>query len=55
MAKGAVEAGHTVEAVRQGHAALIFNETIAANMQPAGLPSLKDLFFARENQIPVFG
>jgi uncharacterized protein len=56
MAKGAVEAGHTVEVVLQGDAALLFNETIAANVQPVGLPSLKDLFgFAREDQIPVFG
>jgi uncharacterized protein len=56
MAKGAVEAGHTVEVVLQRDAALLFNETIAANVQPVGLPSLKDLFgFAREDQIPVFG
>jgi predicted peroxiredoxin len=56
MAKGAVEAGHSVEVVLQGDAALLFNETIAANVQPVGLPSLNDLLgFARENQIPVFG
>ncbi len=56
MAKGALEAGHTVEVALQGDAALLFNETIAANVQPVGLPSVKDLLgFLQENHIPVFG
>jgi predicted peroxiredoxin len=56
MAKGAVEAGYAAEIVFQGDAVLLFNETIAANVQPVGLPNVKDLLaFARANQIPVFG
>jgi predicted peroxiredoxin len=56
MAKGAVEAGHSAEVVLQGNAALLFNETIVANVQPVGLPSLKELFaFLRDNRVPVFG
>lgn len=56
MAKGAVEAGHSAEVVLQGNAALLFNETIAANVQAVGLPSLSELFaFLRDNHVPVFG
>jgi len=56
MAKGAVEAGHAAEVVLQGNAALLFNETIAANVQPVGLPSLSELFaYLRDHRIPVFG
>jgi hypothetical protein len=55
MAKGAVEAGHAAEVV-QGNAALLFDGTIAANVQPVGLPSLSELFaYLRDNRIPVFG
>ena len=55
MARGAVEAGHTAEVVFQGDAALLFNETIAANVQPVGLPSLTELFaFLREHHVSVF-
>ena len=56
MARGAVEAGRTAEVVFHGDAALLFNETIPANVQPVGLPSLKELFaFLRENHVSVFG
>ena len=56
MAKGAVEAGHSAEVVLQGDAALLFNETIAANVQPVGLPSVKELLaFLRDNHVFVFG
>jgi predicted peroxiredoxin len=56
MARGAFEAGHAVEVVLQGDAALLFNDTIAANVQPVGLPSLRELFaFMGEKEIPVFG
>ena len=56
MAKGAKEAGHDVEVALQGDAVVLFNETVAANVQPMGLPSLKELLaFARTNGIPVYG
>jgi hypothetical protein len=53
---GSLRTGHAVEVVLQGDAALLFNDTIAANVQPVGLPSLRELFaFMREKEIPVFG
>ena len=56
MAKGAKEAGHEVEVALQGDAVVLFNEAIAGNVQPVGLPSLKELLaFARTNGIPVYG
>jgi hypothetical protein len=56
MARGAAEAGHDVEIVFQGEAAFLFNETVAANVPPVGLPSVKDLLaFVHENRISVFG
>ncbi len=56
MAKGAKEAGHDVEIALQGDAVVLFNETVAANVQPVGLPSVKELLeYMRSNQIPVYG
>jgi len=56
MARGAAEAGHDMEIVFQGEAAFLFNETVAANVHPVGLPSVKDLLaFMRESRISVFG
>lgn len=56
MAKGAKEAGHEVEIALQGDAVILFNPTVAENVQPVGLPSLKELMgFARDNKIPVYG
>lgn len=56
MAKGAVEAGHTVEVVLQGDAVVLFNDTIAENVHPVGLPGVKELLgFLRDNKIPVYG
>ena len=56
MAKGAKEAGHDVEIALQGDAVVLFNEAVAANVQPMGLPSLKELLaFTRSNKIPVYG
>ncbi len=56
MAKGAKEAGHDVEIALQGDAVVLFNEAVAANVQPMGLPSLKELLaFTRTNKIPVYG
>ena len=56
MAKGAKEAGHDVEVALLGDAVVLFNETVAANVQPMGLPSLKELLaFTRSNKIPVYG
>ena len=56
MAKGAKEAGHDVEVALQGDAVVLFNEAVAANVQPMGLPSLKELLaFTRTNNIPVYG
>ena len=56
MAKGAKEAGHDVEVALQGDAVVLFNEAVAENVQPMGLPSLKDLLaFMRTNKIPVYG
>ena len=56
MAKGATEAGHDVEIALQGDAVVLFNEAVAANVQPMGLPSLKELLaFTRANKIPVYG
>ena len=34
MAKGAKEAGHDVEIALQGDAVVLFNEAVAANVQP---------------------
>ena len=56
MAKGAKEAGHDVEVVLQGDAVVLFNETVSDNVQPVGLPSIKDLMgFLKDNKIPVYG
>ncbi len=56
MAKGAVEAGYGVEIVLQGEAVSLFHPTIAENVQPVGLPSVKELLgFLRDNKIPVYG
>ena len=56
MAKGAKEAGHDVEVVLQGDAVVLFNEAVAENVHPVGLPSLKELLaFTKTNQIPVYG
>ena len=56
MAKGAKEAGHDVEIALLGDAVVLFNEAVAANVQPMGLPSLKELLaFTRANKIPVYG
>ena len=56
MAKGAKEAGHDVEIALQGDAVVLFNEAVAANVQPMGLPSLKELLaFTRTSKIPVYG
>ena len=56
MAKGAKEAGYDVEVVLQGDAVVLFNETVADNVQPGGLPSVRELMeFMRSNQIPVYG
>jgi predicted peroxiredoxin len=56
MAKGALEAGHTIEILLAGDAVLLFEEPIAANVQPVGLPSVKELLgFLRDNRIPVYG
>ncbi len=56
MAKGAKEAGHDVEVALQGDAVVLFNDTVAQNVQPVGLPPLKELLaFCRENKIPVYG
>ena len=57
MAKGAKEAGHDVEiALTMEDAVVLFNEAVAANVQPMGLPSLKELLaFARTNKISVCG
>jgi predicted peroxiredoxin len=56
MAKGAKEAGHDVEVALQGDAVALFNETVAQNVQPVGLPSVKELLaFCRDNKIPVYG
>ena len=55
MAKGAKEAGHEVEIALQGDAVVLFNETVAENVQPGGLPALKELIaFAGSNGIPVY-
>ena len=54
MAKGAKEAGHDVEIALQGDAVVLFNEAVAANVQPMGLPSLKELLAStRPPKIPV--
>ena len=56
MAKGAKEAGHDVEIALQGDAVVLFNEAVAANVQPMRLPSLKELLaFTRTNKIQVYG
>jgi predicted peroxiredoxin len=56
MAKGAKEAGLEVSIALMGDSVILFNETIAGNVQGVGLPSLKELMqFARENKIPVYG
>ena len=56
MAKGAKEAGHDVEVALQGDAVVLFNETVAENVHPMGLPTLKELLtFIQTNKIPVYG
>jgi predicted peroxiredoxin len=56
MAKGAKEAGHEVEIALQGDAVILFNETVAENVHPVGIPPIKELLtFMRTNKIPVYG
>ena len=56
MAQGAKEAGHDVEVALQGDAVVLFNDAVAENVQPVGLPSVKELLtFIKANQIPVYG
>ncbi len=56
MAKGAKEAGHDVSIALAGDSVILYNETIASNVQGVGLPPLKELMqFARDNKIPVYG
>jgi uncharacterized protein involved in oxidation of intracellular sulfur len=56
MAKGAKEAGHAVEIALMGDSVVLFNETVAGNVQGIGLGALKELMqFARDNKIPVYG
>ena len=56
MAKGAKEAGHDVEVALQGDAVVLFNEAVAENVHPMGLPTLKELLtFIQTNKIPVYG
>jgi predicted peroxiredoxin len=56
MAKGAKEAGYDVEIALMGDSVVLFNETVAANIQGVGIAALKDLMqFARDNKVPVYG
>ena len=56
MAQGAKEAGHDVAVALQGDAVVLFNDAVADNVQPVGLPSLKELLaYAKTNKIPVYG
>jgi uncharacterized protein involved in oxidation of intracellular sulfur len=56
MAKGAKEAGYDVEIALMGDSVVLFNETVAANIQGVGIAPLKELMqFARDNKVPVYG
>jgi predicted peroxiredoxin len=56
MAKGAAEAGHTVEIVLMGDSVVLFNDTVADSVQGVGVAPLKPLRqFLRDQNIPVFG
>ena len=56
MAKGAHDAGHEVEIVLMGDAVVLFNDTVAGNVQGVGVASLEEVRgFARDKHIPVFG
>jgi predicted peroxiredoxin len=43
MAKGAIDAGHEAGVILMGEAAPLIKDSIAAQVQGIGVPSLKDL------------
>jgi uncharacterized protein involved in oxidation of intracellular sulfur len=43
MAKGAIEAGHEAGIILMGEAATLIKDSIAAQVQGVGVPSLKEL------------
>ena len=54
LARGAVQAGHEAAIVLMLDGVLLMKDVIAQNIQPVGVPSLKELMgFAVEHQIPV--
>jgi predicted peroxiredoxin len=54
MAKGAIEAGHETGIILMGEAAPLIKDSIAAQVQGIGVPSLKELFaFLHERSVRI--
>ena len=54
LARGAVQAGHEPRIMLMLDGVVLMKDLIVQNIQPVGLPSLKELMgFAVEHQIPV--
>jgi predicted peroxiredoxin len=54
MAKGAIDAGHETGIILQGEAATLIKDSIAAQVQGIGVPSLKELAaFLHERQVRI--
>lgn len=55
IAKGAVEAGHSVEIALANDAPLILKDVVRDSLFGVGMPALKDLFqFAVDNNVRVY-
>ena len=54
LAKGALDAGHEASIPLMMDATVLVKDTVAQNIQPVGLPPLKELMdFAVAHQIPI--
>ena len=55
MAKGAVEGEHRPEVILAGDAAVLARQVVVENVQPVGIPPLKELIaFALDHGVPVY-